>query len=161
VADARGRESEGSRGVTAYKRYNLTEMDWLRSVLLAARMRTQHFTEPATLPEPQHSLEEHWEPDQVVTSEPRAAGRARSDSTQASTLIVGGNAASFLQCHSNNPSLLSSERGSPADPSFWLTVKEGSPSSFKRQSYEWRQLRHQRPEASSAGSRTSSSCCFA
>src|ERR1035438_6848144 len=48
--------------------------------------------------------------------------------------------ASFLQCHSNNPSLLSSERGSPADPSFWLTVKEGSPSSFKRQSYEWRDL---------------------
>jgi hypothetical protein len=116
------------------KRYNLTEMDWLRTVLLAARMRNQQFTEPPIPPEPQHGHEEHWEPDQQVTSESQGSGSRPSNATK-STLIVGGNTASFLQCHDTNTSLLVGE--GQADPSFWITIKEGSPASFKRRRYDY------------------------
>jgi hypothetical protein len=112
-------------------------MDWLRSAILAAQMKTHQFAEPDALPEPPEGHEERREPEQEVTSESLSTGRSRSDTTKPSTLIVGGVSASFLQCLDANIQLIGHDSRSPMDPSFYITLREGSPSSFKRRRYDY------------------------
>jgi hypothetical protein len=99
------------------------------------RLRAPDPALPAEPIEPPHTHEENREPDQELISESHV-GRSPSDRTKPCTLVVGATTASFLQCQDVNVSLLGG-RGTPPDPSFWLRLKEGSPSSFKRRRYDY------------------------
>src|SRR6266849_2275622 len=113
-------------------------MDWLRSALLAARMRAQHPAEPTTWDDPEHGHEEPWEAAQEVTGEARATGKRDPNLTKPS-LVVSNKAANYLQCFNHNGRLLNSSVGDPQGrrPAIPISIKEGFASSFRRRRFDY------------------------
>ncbi len=116
-------------------------MDWLRSALLAARMRAQHPTEPIAADEPEHHHEEPWEPAQEVTCETRATGK-RDTNLSTPTLIVSNKTAGYRQCINHNGHLLSrtTANGPPGRPHVSVWIKEAFATAFKRRRYDFFRL---------------------
>jgi hypothetical protein len=113
-------------------------MDWLRSVLLAARIKAQPPVEPITWDDPEHSHEERREPAQEVTSEARGRGRSDTNLTKL-TLIVSNMTAVYRQCFNHNGRLLNSSVGDPQGrrPEIPISIKEGFASSFRPRRYDY------------------------
>jgi hypothetical protein len=116
-------------------------MDWLRSVLLAAKLRSQTPAAPITWDEPEHTHEEPSEPAQEVTSEARGRGRGDTNLTKP-TLIVSNMAAIYRQCFNHNGRLLHSSVGDPQGrrPDIPISIMEGFASSFRPRRFDYFKL---------------------
>ncbi|HEV8041582.1 MAG TPA: hypothetical protein VGP62_22085 [Bryobacteraceae bacterium] len=110
-------------------------MDW-RALLVTMRLRAPDPAQPPEPIEPPHTHEECIEPEEL-SSYAHPTGGGPFENTKPSTVTVGGTAAMFLQCWDNNRYLLGGNGGSTEHADFTVTIREGSPSSLKRRSYDF------------------------
>ena len=116
-------------------------MDWLRSVLLAAKLRSQTPVVPITWDEPEHSHEEPSEPAQEITCEARATGKGGTNRTKP-ILVVSNKVDHYIQCLNHNGRLLNSSVDNPQGrrPDIPISIREGFASSFRPRRFDYFKL---------------------